>query len=140
MRELVRPDKWTESAIDCYNRGCRCAGCLVYEQIGKECRMKKAVLRLVRKWGRPPEKVYKLFEGTTKSEDDVIDAILNGAKTKKEIVEMTGRSRNSVQGFIDRLCRIAMTNGCLFTKRLNRLPELVEFIKERYNDTRDEQA
>lgn len=49
---------WTPSAIDCYERGCICNGCPMYELIGKKCRMKSSVLELVRKF-RVPEGVNR---------------------------------------------------------------------------------
>ena len=45
--------RWTQSAIDCYERCCICNGCPMYELIGKQCRMKTSVLELVRKFGVP---------------------------------------------------------------------------------------
>lgn len=48
---LVR--RWTDAAIYCYKRGCRCIGCLYYEIIGKRCQMKKTVIELVKKFGKP---------------------------------------------------------------------------------------
>ena len=44
--------RWTELAIDCYNRHCICRGC-VFQNIG--CRMKSTVLGLVRTIGVPKE-------------------------------------------------------------------------------------
>lgn len=45
--------KWTKSSIDCYFLGCQCEKCEVYKIIGKQCRMKFAVLELVRRHGVP---------------------------------------------------------------------------------------
>ena len=50
---------WTDTAIMCYRRGCKCKGCF-YENFfsdkKQKCQMKAAVLELVRKIGLPPEK------------------------------------------------------------------------------------
>ena len=45
--------RWTKSAKDCYFIGCTCSKCKIYEIIGSKCRMKAAVLELVRKFGKP---------------------------------------------------------------------------------------
>lgn len=45
--------RWTNAAIYCYERGCRCANCIYYEIIGKRCQMKKTVIELVKKLGIP---------------------------------------------------------------------------------------
>lgn len=47
--------KWTKSSIDCYLLGCQCEKCEVYRIIGKQCRMKLAVLELVRRHGVPKQ-------------------------------------------------------------------------------------
>lgn len=50
--------RWTQSAIDCYQRGCICEGCPIYELIfknrGYKCQMKAAVIESVRIFGAPP--------------------------------------------------------------------------------------
>lgn len=54
MAEIYR--RWTESAIACWKRGCVCKGC-IYEnffQSIKRCRMKSAVIALVKQLGPPP--------------------------------------------------------------------------------------
>ena len=47
--------RWTQSAKECYIRGCVCKGCPIYELYFKHsnenCRMKNAVLESVRKLG-----------------------------------------------------------------------------------------
>jgi hypothetical protein len=52
--------RWTQQAIDCFNRGCVCAGCPVYEyyfkETGRKCRMKAAVIESVRLFGAPPNR------------------------------------------------------------------------------------
>ena len=51
--------RWTNQAIDCYNRGCVCKGCPVYElyfkNSGRKCKMKAAVIESVRLFGIPKE-------------------------------------------------------------------------------------
>lgn len=47
--------RWSQTAKECYMRGCICKGCPVYELIFKErtakCQMKTAVIEMVRKLG-----------------------------------------------------------------------------------------
>ena len=46
---------WTEDAINCYERGCICEGCLMKKMITSlnKCQMKASVLELVRIHGIP---------------------------------------------------------------------------------------
>jgi len=50
-------NRWTDTAIDCYNRGCVCEGCRIYEEYFRgtkqKCQMKRAVLESVRLFGAP---------------------------------------------------------------------------------------
>lgn len=52
--------RWTPSAKDCYFRGCVCPGCPIFEIIGNQCRMKRTVLNLVRKLGKPERRNLSL--------------------------------------------------------------------------------
>lgn len=55
MAEIYQ--RWTTSAIMCWKRGCICKGC-IYEKFFisiKECRMKSSVIKLVKKFGPPPD-------------------------------------------------------------------------------------
>lgn len=47
---------WTEQAIFCYERGCRCEGCYMREILECECQMKAAVFEIVRLHGAPIKK------------------------------------------------------------------------------------
>lgn len=46
---------WTQTAKECYLRGCKCVGCPIYEAVFRHnrlrCKMKLVVIELVRKWG-----------------------------------------------------------------------------------------
>lgn len=50
-KTVATPRIWSNSAKDCYFRGCRCLGYSVYNLIGKQCRMKQTVIELVKKLG-----------------------------------------------------------------------------------------
>ena len=49
--------RWTETAVECYQRGCVCRGCEIFEKYFSKsknsCKMKTCVLELVRKHGAP---------------------------------------------------------------------------------------
>ena len=51
--------RWTRTAVECYFIGCNCQKCYLNEIMQNECRMKGAVLELVRTLGKP-EKEYEL--------------------------------------------------------------------------------
>lgn len=51
-------NRWTVSAMECYYRGCVCRGCIYKSIMDTPCRMKTAVIELVKKFGRPPEIKY----------------------------------------------------------------------------------
>ncbi len=58
-RELGRTAsvrRWTQTATDCYKRGCVCSGCFYndfFKDSPQKCQMKATVLELVRVLGRP---------------------------------------------------------------------------------------
>lgn len=49
--------KWTQTAVDCYEIGCKCSICNLYKIYFKnssyKCMMKSTVIELVRKFGAP---------------------------------------------------------------------------------------
>ena len=52
---------WTPTAIECYKRGCVCDGCFYQNFFSKgvktqKCQMKRTVLSLCRKYGKPTKK------------------------------------------------------------------------------------
>lgn len=133
--------KWTESAIDCYNRGCICKGCSVKFVIDK-CEMKKKVLQIVKVLGKPPKYEY-LIDNLRNAENDVVNAILDGCTTKQEIADYLNKKPYCIQQHISRICEAVQKRGYKFEKRCGRLPELINIIfeikleKDSY-DTRDE--
>lgn len=44
---------WTNSAKECYRRGCICNGCPIKEVYKIKCHMKESVIGLVKKFGIP---------------------------------------------------------------------------------------
>jgi hypothetical protein len=54
MFHKLHRSKWTQTAIECYQRGCRCNGCFYENYFTKgKCQMKYTVLELVRQLGAP---------------------------------------------------------------------------------------
>lgn len=46
--------RWTLSAIECYQRGCICFNCPIKELVkSQKCQMKASVIELVRVLGKP---------------------------------------------------------------------------------------
>lgn len=48
--------RWTNTAIECYKRGCVCSGCFYadfFNKTSQKCQMKASVLELVRVLGKP---------------------------------------------------------------------------------------
>ncbi|MBQ7450697.1 hypothetical protein IJS77_04705 [bacterium] len=122
--------RWTETAIMCYDRGCMCDGCYIQDILSDKCMMKYSVITLVRILGKPNCGKNGFFEGITEPEQRIVDAILNGFETKKEIAEYNNVTPNTIQMTLDELYKLAINNGAIFTKQKYKLPELVEFIKK----------
>ena len=79
---------WTESALECYQRGCNCQDCPIPHPTDK-CYMKSCVLALVRDYGNPDEIIRKKQQ---KAEIDRIrnEAIFEGVregKSQKQIAQ-----------------------------------------------------
>ena len=59
--------RWTPTAIECHKRGCSCQGCFYddfFQDTTFKCKMKGAVLELVRTVGLPPVRIAEaLNEG-----------------------------------------------------------------------------
>lgn len=54
--------RWSESAIECYNRGCSCNGCPIQNIITSgKCQMKISVLKLVKKFGAPKNSIKSFY-------------------------------------------------------------------------------
>lgn len=83
---------WTQGAVECYKRGCVCKGCETFELIGNQCRMKAAVIELVKNVGPPPDNFKEKDEYSrreinslelTASETNVRDLLLQGLNYKQ---------------------------------------------------------
>ena len=109
--------EWTESAVDCYERGCICRDCAVQEIIGNECKMKYAVMSLVRQFGKPKVEGGNFLPFITPRLQKVVDAILAGANTKAEIAEKLGIKTSNVQERVNKLYTMVEAKGYRFQKR-----------------------
>ncbi|MEW5970239.1 MAG: hypothetical protein AB1706_10255 [Pseudomonadota bacterium] len=75
--------RWTEDAINCYNRGCQCQGCFYHDFFSgnQKCQMQNSVLELVKRFG-PPGRNLK---PTKKIKDEYIEERIKEAlKTTPE--------------------------------------------------------
>lgn len=131
-------NRWSQTAIDCYRRGCVCKGCLLNEITEQKCVMKKSVLELVAQLGAPPEEVKGIFEGLTYQQNNVINAIIDGANTTEEIAQALEYNKGTVQTYLSELYVIAETNGLYFKANCGRLPELVEFLRNKQKEKENE--
>ena len=107
---------------------------MIHGTMEAECQMKQSVIELVCQLGAPIILEGLMFDGLTKTDNKIIEAIINGAKTKKDIADFMGVHCHSVQTYLTRLYDIAETNGKVFERECNRLPELIEFIKQHAKD------
>lgn len=60
------PQRWSDAAVICHERGCVCDGCQfsIYFRNGEKCHMKATVLELVRTVGVPnSENTISYYEG-----------------------------------------------------------------------------
>lgn len=96
---------WTEGSIYCYKRGCNCQGCYMKDLIeSMPCRMKSAVLELVRKFGKPNEtKDSDLRE----IEQKIIEAINSDCDSFESIAEYIGRTTTATQSLVHGLYKKA---------------------------------
>ena len=56
MGRAVAVRRWTQTAMECYKRGCNCDGCYYkdfFNGTSQRCQMKASVLELVRQYGAP---------------------------------------------------------------------------------------
>lgn len=123
--------KWTESSIFCYKRGCRCEGCYMRELVTSDvCRMKGAVIELVRKFGAPPEEVNP--KDLTEREQKTVEAIKDGCNTFKDIAEKLKVREDYAPHLIHLLYNKAREYyGFVFTTtREKMLPEFIFWVRQ----------
>ena len=56
MGRAISVRRWTNTALECYKRGCVCNGCFYadfFNDTSQKCQMKASVLELVRVLGKP---------------------------------------------------------------------------------------
>lgn len=56
MGRAIAVRRWTNTALECYKRGCVCEGCFYtdfFNGTSQKCQMKASVLELVRVLGKP---------------------------------------------------------------------------------------
>lgn len=52
----IKRKEWTQSAVECYLRGCNCDNCTIKELLESPCIMKDSVISLIRSGFKPPVK------------------------------------------------------------------------------------
>ena len=122
---------WTPGAIECYQRECVCEGCLTGQIMEQHCRMKSSVIHLIKTLGPPKIFTTKFIPGATEVEEEIIDTILKGAGTLKQIAEHLKLSEETIKPRFYSLYRLVENNGYQFktSKSKNRLPEFIEYVK-----------
>lgn len=108
--------RWTQSSIDCYNRGCVCNGCFYQKVMSTPCMMKTTVLELVKLYGKPDENAVK----------NTIENI-----TKKQIIELYIEKEMSLRD----IYRILKVDRYEFMELLEKFG-----IKERKKPTRSKKG
>ena len=121
---------WTPSAIECYQRGCVCEGCLIAQIMEQHCRMKSSVIQLIKTLGPPQIFTTKFIPGATEAEEEIIGTILKGAGTLKQIAEHLGLNEETIKCRLYSLYKLVENNGYQFktSKSKNRLPEFIEYV------------
>ena len=61
---------WTISAVQCYMLGCQCLKCNIPDLLESKCLMKKAVMELVRKFGKPTQEMIKNIKKEINKQND----------------------------------------------------------------------
>lgn len=114
--------RWTPTAINCYRRGGICRGCEISKlKLSVKCQMKKSVLALVRKFGRPPDKIKLFGCDLDEGEQKVLSKLQeNPLITKKEI-----KNDKALYTLIE-LCKLNGFNPPLIK---NQLIYLTEFLR-----------
>jgi hypothetical protein len=88
--------------------------------------MKGAVMELVRKFGKPPENELEL----TKSQQKIIDAILQGCNDKYEISEKTNINIGSVQSALSNMYELAEEDGVIYRNLRCKLPDFIRWVRK----------
>lgn len=56
--------RWTQTAIDCYERNCICEGCIYKDLLEtSNCQMKRSVFALLKKLGKPNDENTTFCKG-----------------------------------------------------------------------------
>ena len=65
LGRAVSARRWTNTALECYKRGCSCEGCFYsdfFSGSSQRCQMKATVLELVRVLGKPDIDLPQVLE------------------------------------------------------------------------------
>lgn len=120
---------WTPQAIDCYNRGCNCSGCIMPKIMESECLMKITVIELIKKIGKPVDNVSKLPE----REKAVHDAILDGADSYIAIEKTTGLKPYTVKEILKGLYKKAELEGASLKVTRTKFKDYINWLRTEYH-------
>ena len=65
MGRAIAVRRWTNTALECYKRGCVCEGCWYtdfFNSSSQKCQMKASVLELVRVLGKPNVELQQVLK------------------------------------------------------------------------------
>ena len=153
--DLVKTPKyrrWSKGAIDCYNRNCVCNGCETFDLIGKQCRMKYAVIFLVKNIGIPEETTKIEIINDTESEETtmfdkdlnleypnymekIIDSLKKGYETYSDLESATGQNRKAISVYIDGFHKLLLSKDLIKNSDKSKRLQVVDFIQSRLCET-----
>lgn len=126
---ISKKSHWTESAIECYERGYNCFGCPTQEIISEKCRMKDAVLNLIQIKGLPP-KDDDLFPEFKNRALKLIKLIHNGIETVEELACELGVTKQSIIHYLNtEIFPVYEEKGFIRPKK-NAFPAFIDFFKD----------
>lgn len=143
---------WQPGSIFCYERGCNCQGCPTQKIMETKCRMKSAVIGLVRLYGPPQKNSEEMVinqedkEDKTMFDEDLqleyseylkptVNAIKQGYETLKDIAKNANISPHNASVYVDTFFQTLSKKGYLSQEpNKSRRQSLCDFIQSRLLD------
>lgn len=121
---------WTESAIECYERGYDCFGCPTQKLLESgKCQMKDSVLKLIAIKGLPP-KDDDLFPQFKNRALKIMKLINGGVDTLEELASELETTRHGILSCINAEI-IPYYENQGFLRKIQALKELEQFEKDK---------
>ncbi len=143
--------RWSKGAIECYKRNCICFNCPTYDLIGKQCKMKYAVLQLVKTCGLPDEVNTKqieikeseekqMFDNDLKIEypnylEKLITAVKKGFDKYGDIEKETGLNGKTASVYFDGFYKLLEQKNLIKQSDKSKRQAVCDFIQSRLLDT-----